>query len=82
MTLACLSHTGFLKEFEKKGLGITVKRKTSEFERALGKLEADYSGYVQKVEEFKPELKWTNIARQHLKIYTKSMSERKEATSS
>ena len=76
------TNLGFFKEFEKKGLGITVKRKTGEFERALGKLEADYSGYVQKVEEFKPELKWTNIARQHLKIYTKSMSERKEATSS
>ena len=75
------TNLGFFKEFEKKGLGITVKRKSGEFERALEKLEADYSDYVQKVEEFKSELKWTNIASQHLKIYTKSMSERKKGTS-
>ena len=72
---------GFFKEFEKKGLGITVKRKSSEFEHALEKLEADYSDYVQKVEEFKPKLKWTNIARQHVEIYTKSISERNKSTS-
>jgi glycosyltransferase involved in cell wall biosynthesis len=68
------TNLGFFKEFEKKGLGITVKRKSGEFERALEKLEADYSDYIQKVEEFKPELKWDKIARQHLKIYTKSTS--------
>jgi glycosyltransferase involved in cell wall biosynthesis len=50
------TNLGFFKEFEKKGLGITVKRKSGEFERALEKLEADYSDYIQKVEEFKPEL--------------------------
>ena len=68
-------------EFEEKGLGITVKRKSGEFERALEKLEANYSDYVQKVKEFKPELKWTNIASQHLEIYIKSISERKKSTS-
>ncbi|HEU5119888.1 MAG TPA: glycosyl transferase, partial [Candidatus Nitrosocosmicus sp.] len=66
---------------EEKGLGITVKRKSGEFERALEKLEANYSDYVQKVKEFKPELKWTNIACQHLEIYIKSISERKKSTS-
>jgi len=75
------SNLGFFKEFEEKGLGITVKRKSGEFERALEKLEANYSDYVQKVEEFKPELKWTNIASQHLEIYVKSISERKKSTS-
>lgn len=64
---------GFFKEFEKKGLGITVKRKPGEFERALKKLEASNSEYVQKVEEFKPELMWNYIARQHLEIYNKSI---------
>lgn len=68
---------GFFKEFEKKGLGITVKRKPGEFERALKKLEAGNSEYVQRVEEFKPELMWNNIARQHLEIYNKSILDRK-----
>ena len=68
---------GFFKEFEKKGLGITVKRKPGEFERALKKLEADNSEYVQKVEEFKPELMWNNIAHQHLEIYNKSILDRR-----
>jgi len=68
---------GFFKEFEKKGLGITVKRKPGEFEGALKRLEAGYSEYVQKVEEFKPELIWNNIARQHLKIYSKSILDRR-----
>ncbi len=68
---------GFFKEFEKKGLGITVKRKPGEFERALKKLEAGNSQYVQKVEEFKPELMWNNIARQHLETYNKSISDRR-----
>ena len=69
---------GFFKEFEKKGLGITVKRRSSEFERAIEKLQAGYSGYVQKVKEFKTELKWNNVARQHLEIYTKSILERND----
>jgi glycosyltransferase involved in cell wall biosynthesis len=68
---------GFFKEFEKKGLGITVKRKPGEFEGALKRLEVGYSEYVQKVEEFKPELIWNNIARQHLKIYINSILDRK-----
>ena len=68
---------GFFKEFEKKGLGITVKRKPGEFERALKKLEADNSEYIQKVEEFKPELMWNNIAHQHLEIYNKSILDRR-----
>jgi glycosyltransferase involved in cell wall biosynthesis len=68
---------GFFKEFEKKGLGITVKRKPGEFERALKKLEAGNSEYVQRVEEFKPELMWNNIARQHLEIYNKSILDRR-----
>lgn len=74
------TNLGFFKEFEKKGLGITVKRKPCEFERAIKRLEVNYSDYVRKVEEFKSELKWTNIARQHLKIYIKSMSEEKKST--
>ncbi|WP_458745298.1 glycosyltransferase [Candidatus Nitrosocosmicus sp. T] len=68
---------GFFKEFEKKGLGITVKRKPGEFERALKKLEVGNSEYVQKVEEFKQKLTWNNIARQHLEIYNKSIFDRR-----
>ena len=68
---------GFFKEFEKKGLGITVKRKPGEFERALKKLEAGNPEYVQKVEEFKPELMWNNIAHQHLEIYNKSILDKR-----
>lgn len=71
------SDLGFFKEFEKKGLGITVKRKPHEFEHALRELESNYSEYVQRVKEFKTELKWDNIASQHLNVYEKSIRDRR-----
>lgn len=63
------SDLGFFKEFAKKGLGITVRRKAANFSKALKTLEEDYSYYKSKVEHFKSNLSWDSIARQHITLY-------------
>lgn len=68
------SDLGFFKEFEKEGLGITVKRRPHEFNHALKKFESNYSTYAQRVKEFQWQLKWENIARQHLQVYTAALN--------
>lgn len=67
------SDLGFFKEFEKKGLGITVKRSPHKFNQALKEFESNYSEYAQRVNEFKWQLKWDNVARQHLHAYKTSL---------
>lgn len=68
------SDLGFFKEFERQGLGITVKRRSHKFNQALTKFESNYSYYAQKVKEFQGQLKWENVARQHLHVYTASLN--------
>ncbi|WP_458745789.1 glycosyltransferase family 4 protein [Candidatus Nitrosocosmicus sp. T] len=61
---------GFFKEFANKGLGIVVKRRPNEFAKAIKKLEANYSQYYKRIEEFNKELTWDNVALQHFALYT------------
>jgi glycosyltransferase involved in cell wall biosynthesis len=61
---------GFFKEFANKGLGIAVRRRPNEFANAIKKLEANYSSYTTRIEEFNNELAWDNIALQHSILYT------------
>ena len=60
---------GFFREFANKGLGIVVKRKPNEFAKAIKKLEANYSQYYKRIEEFNKELTWDNVALQHFALY-------------
>lgn len=59
----------FFKEYARKGLGITVKRKPEAFSNALSDLDKDYSIFKRRVDEFMPELSWGKIASQHGQIY-------------
>lgn len=63
------SDLGFFKEFANKGLGIVVKRKPSEFAKAIKILESEYLHYTQRIEEFNEELTWDNVALQHFELY-------------
>jgi glycosyltransferase involved in cell wall biosynthesis len=60
---------GFFREFANKGLGIVVKRRPNEFAKAIKKLEANYSQYYKRIEEFNKELTWDNVALQHFALY-------------
>jgi glycosyltransferase involved in cell wall biosynthesis len=59
----------FFKEFAAHGLGIAVKRNPSGFSKALGILAGNYDKYQQAVNKFKGNIKWSNIAKEHSKLY-------------
>lgn len=63
------SDLGLFKEFARKGLGIAVRRKASEFSEALKVLGNDYHYYKKEIEKFKTNLSWDSIARQHITLY-------------
>ena len=66
------SNLPFFKEFAARHLGISVKnRDPKEFSTALEILDSNYSTYKQAVENFKGQLDWKFIAREHVKIYAK-----------
>jgi glycosyltransferase involved in cell wall biosynthesis len=67
----------FFKEFSNHGLGITVKRKPSEFTRGLELLNKNYIDYVKAVNDFKRKLKWNYIAKEHLKVYDRAVNIKK-----
>jgi len=61
----------FFREFSSQNLGITVKRNPASFSKGLQELLKNYSKYAQAVNDFKGKLKWSNVAKEHLKIYEK-----------
>jgi glycosyltransferase involved in cell wall biosynthesis len=61
----------FFREFSSQNLGITVKRNPASFSKGLQELHKNYSKYAQAVNDFKGKLKWSNVAKEHLKIYEK-----------
>ena len=67
----------FFKEFSNQGLGITVKRKPSEFARGLKLLDDNYNFYKTTVEKFKVKLKWSQIAAEHIRVYNRVIKETK-----
>ena len=60
----------FFKEFSRQGLGITTKRKAREFSNAIKTLEKNYSSYIESINNFKTNLKWESVAKQHELIYS------------
>lgn len=59
----------FFKEFSNQGLGITAKRTPSEFSQAIKTLETNYSSYIETINNFKNNLKWNIVAKQHESVY-------------
>jgi len=61
---------------QKKGLGITVKRKAVEFSKALEVLEADYPYYKREVQRFKSNITWDSVAREHIRLHVNVLAKR------
>jgi glycosyltransferase involved in cell wall biosynthesis len=59
----------FFNEFAAKGLGITAKRMPHAFTNALIELDNNYNKYKKAVEDFKKNLRWNLIARNHIELY-------------
>ena len=63
------SDLGFFKEFSSMNLGIVTKRDPHKFEKAFEKIDKQYAFSKSRVEEFRKNISWTNIAKQHISIY-------------
>jgi len=61
----------FFKEFADMGLGIVCKRNIQSFERSISTLALEYHEYKTRVEQFSSELRWSNIANDHIEFYSK-----------
>lgn len=60
----------FFKEFANMGLGIACKRDTKSFEESLSTLVLKFDEYKARVEQFSPQLRWSNIANQHMEFFS------------
>lgn len=60
---------GFFAEFSSKKLGLVTKRRASNFEESFKKIDKNYTYFKSKVEEFRKEISWDRIAKQHVSIY-------------
>ncbi len=66
----------FFKEFADMGLGIVCKRTTKSFERSILTLALEYDEYKTRVEQFRSELRWSNIANKHLEFFSGLISQK------
>ena len=64
----------FFKEFSALDLGITCNRNTSAISESISSLDSDYDRYKRNVQDFSPILKWSEVAENHIKLYTKLAS--------
>lgn len=70
------SNLGFFKEFASKRLGIVTKRDPRMFEKAFEQIDKNYKYFESSVKEFRKNLSWDNIAKQHVAIYNGIMTDR------
>ncbi|MDQ5859809.1 MAG: glycosyltransferase, partial [Thermoproteota archaeon] len=59
------SDLDFFKEFAEMGLGITAKRDPMSFAKALRELGDSYDKYSKSVDNFKQQLRWDFVTKQH-----------------
>ena len=71
------SDIGFFKEFSDLNLGIVSKRNSHAFEKAFIELEKEYRNLETDVLEFRNQIKWDVIARQHCMIYENIIEKQK-----
>src|SRR5215216_3852407 len=60
----------FFKEFADMGLGIVCNRNVQSFERSISTLALEYHEYKTRVEQFSSELRWSNIAKNHIEFFS------------
>jgi len=70
------SDLDFFKEFAEMGLGITAKRDSVSFAKAIRELGDSYDKYAKSVDNFKQQLRWDFVAKQHIDIYNHAITEK------
>jgi hypothetical protein len=65
------------------GLGITAKRDPLSFAKAIESIGKTHDKYLKAVSDFKHQLRWEYVAKQHIEIYKRAILEkRRNATAS
>jgi glycosyltransferase involved in cell wall biosynthesis len=64
----------FFREFAEMGLGIICNRDIESFERSIRALAVAYNEYKIRVEHFRSELQWSNIANKHIEFFRRVIS--------
>jgi glycosyltransferase involved in cell wall biosynthesis len=75
------SDLDFFKEFAEMGLGITAKRDPMSFAKALRQLGDSYDKYSKSVDNFKQQLRWEFVTKQHIDIYSHAITKRAKSFS-
>jgi glycosyltransferase involved in cell wall biosynthesis len=68
------SNLRFFKEFADMGLGIACNRDMQSFEQAIGNLAMAYDEYKTRVEQFRSNLRWSNVAQKHFEFFLELIS--------
>ena len=61
----------FFREFAEMGLGIASHRNASSFSKSISCLSVDYDKYKKNVQQLNPKLRWNNIAKKHIELYSR-----------
>ena len=69
------SNLRFFKEFADMGLGIVCNRDMQSFEKAIGNLAMAYDEYKTRVEQFRSNLRWSNVAQKHVEFFLELISQ-------
>ena len=69
------SNLRFFKEFADMGLGIVCNRDMQSFEKAIGNLAMAYDEYKTRVEQFRSDLRWSNVAQKHFEFFLELISQ-------
>ncbi|MDQ3872129.1 MAG: hypothetical protein M3258_00775 [Thermoproteota archaeon] len=75
------SDLDFFREFAEMGLGITARRNTVSFSKAIDELGKSYDKFSKAVDNFKDQLKWDFVTKQHVEIYSNALRERSQTFS-
>jgi glycosyltransferase involved in cell wall biosynthesis len=73
------SDLDFFKEFAEMGLGITAKRDPVSFAKAIHELGESYDKYSKSVDNFKGQLRWEVVSKEHIDIYSHAITKREKA---
>jgi glycosyltransferase involved in cell wall biosynthesis len=69
------SNLRFFKEFADMGLGIICNRDMQSFEQAVGNLAMAYDEFKTRVEQFRSNLRWDNVAQKHVEFFLELISQ-------
>jgi len=69
------SNLRFFREFADMGLGIACNRDMQSFEQALWNLATAYDEYKTRVEQFRSNLRWSNVAQKHVEFFLELISQ-------